>query len=103
MEGVDEVNSEVKEVLAQFDEVFDVPTELPPKRSHDHHIPLMPNTPPINVRPYRHPPNQKAAIEAMVKELLESGVIRPSQSSFSSPIVMVKKKYGSWRMCVDYR
>ena len=103
LEGITEVTSEVKEVLDQFEEVFDVPTALPPQRSHDHHIPLIPNTPPINVRPYRHPPNQKDAIEVMVKELLESGVIRPSQSSFSSPIVMIKKKYGSWRMCVDYR
>nr|GEX21438.1 reverse transcriptase [Tanacetum cinerariifolium] len=63
----------------------------------------MPNTPLINVRPYRHPPNKKDAIELMVKELLKSGVIRISQSPFSSLIVMVKKKDGSWRMCVDYR
>ncbi|GJZ20948.1 putative mitochondrial protein [Tanacetum coccineum] len=63
----------------------------------------MPNTPPINVRPYRHPPNQKDAIEGMVKELMDSGVIRASQSPFSSPIVMVKKKDGTWRMCIDYR
>ncbi|GJZ96097.1 reverse transcriptase [Tanacetum coccineum] len=48
-------------------------------------------------------PNQKDAIELMVKELLDSGVIRPSQSPFSSPIVMVKKKDDTWRMCVDYR
>nr|GEW22401.1 reverse transcriptase [Tanacetum cinerariifolium] len=41
--------------------------------------------------------------ELMVKELLDSRVIRPSQSLFSSPIIMVKKKDGSWRMCVDYR
>ncbi|GJT90936.1 reverse transcriptase [Tanacetum coccineum] len=39
----------------------------------------------------------------MVKELLEVGTIRNSQSSFSLPIVMVKKKDGTWRMCVDYR
>nr|GEU90355.1 transposon Ty3-I Gag-Pol polyprotein [Tanacetum cinerariifolium] len=51
---------------------------------------------------YRHLPNHKDAVELMVKELLDSGVIRNSKSSFSSPIVMVKKKDGSWRMCVDY-
>ncbi|GJU82322.1 hypothetical protein Tco_1284687 [Tanacetum coccineum] len=39
----------------------------------------------------------------MVKELLEAGVIRNNQSSFSSPIFMVKKKDGTWRMCVDYK
>ncbi|GJR68435.1 retrotransposon-related protein [Tanacetum coccineum] len=57
----------------------------------------------INIRPYRHPPTQKDAIEAMVKELLVSGVIRSSHSPFSSPIMMVTKKDGSWRMFVDYR
>ncbi|GJV32931.1 reverse transcriptase [Tanacetum coccineum] len=62
----------------------------------------MPNTPPINVRPYRYPPNQKDSIEGMVKELMDSGLIRASQSPFSSPIVMVKKKDGTWRMCIDY-
>ncbi|GJV38096.1 retrotransposable element Tf2 [Tanacetum coccineum] len=63
----------------------------------------MPNNPPINVRPYRHPPNQNDAIKGMVKELMDSGVIRASQSSFSSPNVMVKKKDGTWRMFIDYR
>nr|GEX39494.1 zinc finger, CCHC-type [Tanacetum cinerariifolium] len=53
---------------------------------------------PVYVRPYRHPPTQKDAIKSMVKELLESGVIRESQSSFAYPVVMVKKKDDSWRM-----
>ncbi|GJS46029.1 reverse transcriptase [Tanacetum coccineum] len=93
----------IVEVLEAHEFVFDVPKEFPPKRSHDHTISLIPNTPLIGIKPYRHPPNQKDAVELMVKELLDSGVIRNSQSPFSSPIVMVKKKDGSWRMCIDYR
>nr|GEX48115.1 hypothetical protein [Tanacetum cinerariifolium] len=58
---------------------------------------------PVNIRPYWHPPTQKDAIESMVKELLEADVIKKSRSPFASPIVMVKKKDSSWRMCVDYR
>ncbi|GJY75755.1 putative mitochondrial protein [Tanacetum coccineum] len=49
-----------------------------------------------------HPPMQKDAIEVMVKELLDSGVIKPSNIPLASPIVMVKKKDNTWRMCVDY-
>nr|GEY44554.1 reverse transcriptase [Tanacetum cinerariifolium] len=95
-------SKDVEAVLKDFEPVFDVPKELPPKRTHDHMIPLVPNTHPDNIRPYKHPPTQKDAIELMVKELLDSGVIRNSQSPFSSPIVMVKKKDGTWRMCIDY-
>ncbi|GKA82379.1 reverse transcriptase [Tanacetum coccineum] len=96
-------SKDVKVVLKDFESVFDVPRELPLKRTHDHRIPLVPNTPPVNIRPYKHPPSQKDSTELMVKELLESGVIRNSQSPFSSPIVIVKRKDGTWRMCVDYR
>jgi hypothetical protein len=39
----------------------------------------------------------------MVEEILEAGIIRPSQNSYSTPVVMVFKKYISWRMCPDYR
>ena len=39
----------------------------------------------------------------MIEEMLEAGIIRPSQSSYSAPVVMVHKKEGSWRMCPNYR
>ncbi|GJX24441.1 sodium/hydrogen exchanger 6 [Tanacetum coccineum] len=57
---------------------------------------------PVNIRPYRHPPVQKDAIEAMVRELLDFGVIKHSQSSFASTVVMVKKKDNSWRIAVIF-
>ena len=42
-------------------------------------------------------------IENAVREMLQSGVVRPSHSPYSSPVVLVKKKDGTWRLCVDYR
>ncbi|XP_071694493.1 uncharacterized protein [Rutidosis leptorrhynchoides] len=103
MDNASMQSSPITHLLSKNADVFNIPTSLPPKRSHDHKIPLKEGTLPINTRPYRHPPAQKDAIETMVAELLDTGVIRASQSPFSAPIVMVKKKDGSWRMCVDYR
>ncbi|GJT84891.1 pentatricopeptide repeat-containing protein [Tanacetum coccineum] len=52
-------NPAIQTLLREFAPVFNTPKELPPNRSHDHTIPLFPNTPPINIRPYKHPLNQK--------------------------------------------
>jgi len=89
-------------LLSKFSHVFEQPTSLPPKRSNDHHIPLQPNSGPVSVRPYRYPYYQKTEIEKMVQELLKSDLIRPSNSPFSSPVLLVKKADGAWRFCVDY-
>ena len=55
------------------------------------------------MRPYRYPYFQKEETKKIVAELLMSSVIRPSQSPFSSPVLLVRKADGSWRMCMDYR
>jgi hypothetical protein len=83
--------------------VFSTPQGLPPSCGvHDHSIPLVPGSCPPNIRPYRHPFSQKNQIEKMVQELLNAGIIHPSMSPYSSPVVMVLKKEGSWRMCPDF-
>ena len=57
----------------------------------------------VQRRPYRLGVDEKAIVRAKVQELLDAGVIRPSCSPFSSPVLLVKKKDQSDRMCVDYR
>jgi hypothetical protein len=93
----------VSAIVEEFLDVFAEPTGLPPSRSHDHAIILKQDAQPVSVRPYRYPYYQKEEIEKIVRELLESGVIQPSQSPFSSPVLLVRKADGSWRMCMDYR
>jgi len=89
-------------VLHKFAFVFRKPQGLPPVRSHDHAIPLLPGTAPVKVHPYRYPFSYKTEIEKTVQELLHDGLIQPNTSPFSSPIILVKKKDGSWRFCTDY-
>jgi hypothetical protein len=92
-----------RDLLHKFGGLFREPKQLPPPRFTDHKIPLTPNAAPVNVRPYRYPHVQKLEIESQVQKLLENGWIQPSNSPFSSPVLLLKKKDGTWRMCVDYR
>jgi hypothetical protein len=93
----------IHDLLKHFEILFTSPTRLPPSRDINHHIPLLQGSDPINVRPYRYPQFQKQEIERQIKEMLQQGVIRPSSSDFSSPVLLVRKKDGTWRFCVDYR
>ncbi|KAK1441653.1 hypothetical protein QVD17_07716 [Tagetes erecta] len=90
-------------IVTQYTAVFEEPQDLPPVRSQDHSIPLLPNSSPPNIRPYRYPHSQKTEIEKQVEQLMAAGFIRPSTTPFSSPVLLVKKKDNTWRMCVDYR
>nr|GEV13730.1 retrovirus-related Pol polyprotein from transposon opus [Tanacetum cinerariifolium] len=90
-------------IVTPYMVVFEEPKDLPPTRSQDHSIPLLPNSTPPNIRPYRYPHSQKAEIEKQVEQLMAAGFIQPSTSPFLSPILLVKKKDNTWRMCVDYR
>ncbi|XP_026410826.1 uncharacterized protein LOC113306056 [Papaver somniferum] len=98
-----EIPEPIKPLLQKYESIFQEPTTLPPFRAHDHHIPLKPLTTPPNQRPYRIPYIQKEVVEQLVQKMLKSGVIQPSHNPFSSPILLIKKKDGSWRFCVHYR
>nr|GEW02776.1 peroxidase 64 [Tanacetum cinerariifolium] len=98
-----EIPDVLQPVIHQYNPVFEEPKTLPPNRSQNHSISLLPNSTPPNIQPYRYPHSQKTEIEKQVEPLLTAGFIQPSNSPFSSPILLVKKKDNTWRMCVDYR
>lgn len=97
------VNFDLLAILQEFSDIFEEPKTLPPQRNDDHKIPLKLGSEPVHMKPYMYPYIQKNEIEKLVKEMLQSGIIRPSVSSFSSLVQLAKKKYNTWRMCVDYR
>ena len=80
-----------------------MPKGLPPARTHDHTIHLQPGSVPPNIRPYRYPYAQKSEIERLVAEMLEEEIIQPSQSAYSTPVVLVLRKDHAWCMCPYYR
>ncbi|KAM0905424.1 hypothetical protein ACQ4PT_017397 [Festuca glaucescens] len=97
------VPAEVQQLLEEYSDIFKEPTTLPPHREFDHTIPLDPAAKPVNSRPYRYSPLQKDEIERQVTAMLQSGVITRSMSPYASPVLLVQKKDGTWRFCVDYR
>lgn len=84
-----DVPEELLAVLAKFDHMFQEPTELPPVRGHEHGITLYPGLGMVSVRPYKYPQVHKEVMEKSVLEMLETGIIRPSHSPYSSPVLLV--------------
>jgi hypothetical protein len=85
-------------LLLEYQDVFAEPKGLPPHKTHDHAIPLVEGAGPVSERPYRYPFYQKGEIEKIVKDFLNFGVICHSTSPFSSPVLLVRKADGTWRM-----
>ncbi|XP_070014827.1 uncharacterized protein [Nicotiana sylvestris] len=90
-------------VVREFPEVFanDLP-RLPPERIIDFSIDLMPGTQPISIPPYRMALTELNELIEQLKDLLDKGFIRLNVSPWGAPVLFVKKKDGSLRMCVDY-
>ena len=91
-------------VVREYPDVFpkDLPG-LPPHREVDFAIELEPNTTPISRAPYRMAPAELKELKVQLQELLDKGFIRPSVSPWGAPVLFVKKKDGSMRLCIDYR
>ena len=92
--------------LSEFEDLFtdDIPSKLPPTRGiYDHTIELLPGSSPPNKPPYRVSLAQQEKIMRQVNELVEKGMVRSSSSPFCSPVLLVHKKDGTYRMCVSYR
>ncbi|GJR29022.1 putative reverse transcriptase domain-containing protein [Tanacetum coccineum] len=91
-------------IVRDFPEVFleDLPG-LPPTRQVEFQIDLVPGAAPIVRAPYRLAPSEIKELSEQLKELSDKGFIRPSSSPWEAPVLFVKKKDGSFRMCIDYR
>ncbi|GJZ24350.1 putative reverse transcriptase domain-containing protein [Tanacetum coccineum] len=91
-------------IVRDFPDVFpeDLPG-LPPTRQVEFQIDLIPGAAPVARAPYRLAPSEMKELSEQLKELSDKGFIRPSSSPWGAPVVFVKKKDGSFQMCIDYR
>ncbi|KAJ0937111.1 putative nucleotidyltransferase, Ribonuclease H [Helianthus annuus] len=91
-------------VVRDYEDVF--PEELPgipPEREVEFGIELIPGAKPVAKAPYRLAPSELQELMSQIQEFLDKGFIRPSVSPWGAPVLFVKKKDGSMRMCIDYR
>ena len=91
-------------VVNEFPDVFpDELPGLPPDREIEFAIELAPEAEPVSKAPYRMAPVEMRELATQMQDLLDKGIIRPSVSPWGAPVLFVKKKDGSMRLCIDYR
>ncbi|XP_010541784.1 PREDICTED: uncharacterized protein LOC104815166 [Tarenaya hassleriana] len=95
----------ISRLLERYSDVFpdEIPAGLPPIRGIEHQIDLVPGAPLPNRPAYRMNPEETKELEKQVQELMSKGYIRESLSPCAVPVLLVPKKDGTWRMCVDCR
>ena len=92
------------QVVCDFPEVFpDEIPDVPPEREVEFSIDPVPRTKPVSMTPYRMSVSELAELKKQLEELLDKKFVRPSVSPWGAPILLVKKKDGSMRLCIDYR
>ncbi|GJR58374.1 putative reverse transcriptase domain-containing protein [Tanacetum coccineum] len=90
--------------VRDFSEVFlEYLPGLPPTRQVEFQIDLVPGAAPVARAPYRLAPSKLQELSTQLQELSDKGFIRPSSSLWGAPVLFVKKKDGSFHMCIDYR
>ncbi|UYV77740.1 hypothetical protein LAZ67_15002095 [Cordylochernes scorpioides] len=89
--------------LDEFIGIFDFgSTPIKPTSTVKHKINTGDQSP-IKQRPYRVAPSERRLIQDEVNKMIENHIVKPSESPWSSPVILVRKKDGTWRFCVDYR
>ncbi|GJS44438.1 putative reverse transcriptase domain-containing protein [Tanacetum coccineum] len=90
-------------IVRDFEDVFpDDLSGLPPQRQVEFRIDLIPGATPVAKSPYRLAPSEMQELSEQLQELQDKGFIRPSHSPWGAPVLFVKKKDGSFRLCIDY-
>ncbi|GJU08968.1 hypothetical protein Tco_1125398 [Tanacetum coccineum] len=94
---------ELKDIFSFGTALEDDLSGLPPTRQMEFQIDLVPGAAPVARAPYRSTPSEMKELSEQLKELSDKVFIRPSSSPWGAPVLFVKKKDGSFRMCIDYR
>ncbi|KAG7556907.1 Zinc finger CCHC-type superfamily, partial [Arabidopsis suecica] len=100
-----EISPTVQPLLNKYKDLFpeEIPPGLPPIRGIEHQIDLVPGSALPNKPAYRMNPEESKELERQVRDLMDKGYIRESLSPCAVPVLLVPKKDGTWRMCVDCR